>query len=84
MFQLLLPLQLRCQSELGYYSNGIDDPIISGMKVIVVLMAGPIMNGDIPNEPYYFDTNSGVAYSSVDFVFPTNGFGNTRSYTYGY
>ena len=37
-----------------------------------------------PNIPYYFSTNSGQAYSGVDYVFTTEGLGNTRSpYLYG-
>ena len=36
-----------------------------------------------PGIDYYFDTSSGLAYSNVDYVFTTDGFGTTRSpYSY--
>ena len=60
------------------------------MTVVVIGLNNGNNQGYVENEwgyppgiEYYFDTSSGLAYSNVDYVFTTDGFGTTRSpYSY--
>ena len=67
------------KQNLFYYSNRVDD-------VDYQWNENGGNQGSVESEwgwpvgiPYYFNTDSGSSYSNVDWVFQTNGFGNTRS-----